>query len=155
MQDALTQQALLNYQSIVLQAQQEVANAIANYRYSKETVRILSQTVVDAKSATHLAVVRYRNGETDYTSVLDAQRNQLSVESDLVKTLGDIDLALCSLYRALGGGWQLRGDKDVISAQIKEEMAARTNWGGLLKPENHLPQALAKESSLEKTLPTW
>lgn len=155
MQDAVYQQALLNYQNVVLEAQKEVANAISNYLNYKKAASILRTTVVDAKAATHLAVVRYKNGETDYTSVLDAQRNQLSVESDLVQAEGDIALALSSLYRALGGGWQLRANHDVISEQIKTEMAARTNWGGLLKPANHLPSALVKESSLERVLPNW
>jgi outer membrane protein TolC len=40
---------------------------------------------------------------------------------------------LISLYRALGGGWQSREGEDFVRADIRETMAKRTNWGGLLE----------------------
>lgn len=155
MQDALFQQSLLNYQNTVLQAQQEVQNSIVQYLQAKNGYYILAQTVRSARESTRLALVKYQSGETSYTSVLDAQKEQLGIESSLVETKASIDIALASLFRALGGGWQLRGDSDVISDEIREQMAARTNWGGLLKPANHLPQLVSKQSAIKKIRPIW
>jgi outer membrane protein TolC len=155
MHDALFQQSLLNYQNTVLQAQQEVQNSIVQYLQAKNGYYILAQTVRSARESTRLALVKYQSGETSYTSVLDAQKEQLGIESSLVETKASIDIALASLFRALGGGWQLRGDSDVISDEIREQMAARTNWGGLLKPANHLPQLVSKQSAIKKIRPIW
>jgi hypothetical protein len=51
-----------------------------------------------------------------------------------VTTTGDVGLNLISLYKALGGGWEMRAGKDFVPARIKAEMKARTNWGDLLAP---------------------
>ena len=42
---------------------------------------------------------------------------------------------LVAIYKALGGGWELRKDKDFVAKDIKAEMAKRTNWGDMLEPE--------------------
>jgi len=39
------------------------------------------------------------------------------------------------VYRALGGGWELREDQDFIPVEVKEAMEERTDWGGLLSPD--------------------
>jgi hypothetical protein len=42
---------------------------------------------------------------------------------------------LVAVYKALGGGWQIRLGKDFVPQGTKEEMRKRTNWGGLLSEE--------------------
>ena len=49
-------------------------------------------------------------------------------------------LGLISVYRALGGGWELRGDQDVVSDEVKAEMERRTDWGRMLEIAQHLPK---------------
>jgi hypothetical protein len=39
------------------------------------------------------------------------------------------------MYKALGGGWEIREGQDFIPARLKEEMEKRTNWGNILSPE--------------------
>jgi len=39
-----------------------------------------------------------------------------------------------AIYRALGGGWQIREDGYFVTAATNREMRARTNWGDLLPP---------------------
>lgn len=142
--DALFQEALLSYENTVLKAQQEVQDTITQYIQLKNTLSILRRTNQSALQATHLAMVRYKNGETSYTSVLDALREQLQVQSSFTQAKGDINLALTGLFRSLGGGWQLRIGHDVLSSEIKEQMAKRTNWGNLLEPDQHLPLEIKK-----------
>ena len=40
---------------------------------------------------------------------------------------------MVGLYRALGGGWEIRKGHDAVPADIKQEMTGRTNWGSLIK----------------------
>jgi len=42
---------------------------------------------------------------------------------------------LISLYRALGGGWQVRESEAFVRADIRDAMAERTDWGRLLEEE--------------------
>ena len=50
-------------------------------------------------------------------------------------TRGEIALNLVDMYKALGGGWQIRAGKDFVPETTKEEMAERTDWGDILAPE--------------------
>ena len=83
--------------------------------------------------------MRYEQGQNDYTVVLTAQQQQLTIDNAAVTSEGSTILALISVYRALGGGWQIREGGDVISSNVKAEMARRTNWGKMLEPGWHLP----------------
>lgn len=154
-QDAVFQQSLLNYVNLVLKAQQEVQDNITAYIETKKAEQFLSQANTSATKSLKLALIRYKEGETDFTPVLNAEQQQLSVQTSLVNAQGDIPLALVALYRALGGGWEIRGGDDVVSQQIKTEMAARTNWGTLLKQPNHQPPVTRKQKIKELYLPKW
>ncbi len=53
-----------------------------------------------------------------------------------------VGLSLIALYKALGGGWQMRGGQVFVAEETQQEMQERTNWGSLL-PER--PDAPAEE----------
>jgi outer membrane protein TolC len=131
-QDAVFQQAVLSYQNTVLQAQQEVEDALASFLGSQESVVLLSEAAAAARRSVDLATIEYREGATDYTTVLTAEQNLLEQQDQLAATQGSVALGLVSLYQALGGGWQSREDEAFVRADIREAMAKRTNWGGLL-----------------------
>ncbi|MGL5742017.1 MAG: efflux transporter outer membrane subunit [Legionella sp.] len=154
-QDAVFQQSLLSYINLVLKAQQEVQNSIVAYVEAKKAEYYLTQANTAATKTLKLAIIRYIQGETDFTPVLNAEQQQLSVQTSLVNAQGDIPLALVSLYRAIGGGWEIRGMNDVVPQEIKAEMAARTNWGSLLKQQNHMAPQTKKEQMKELSLPNW
>ena len=42
---------------------------------------------------------------------------------------------LIAMYKALGGGWELREGHNFISEENRNAMEERTNWGDLLEPE--------------------
>ena len=79
-----------------------------------------------------LALIQYREGATDYTTVLTAQQALLEQQDRLAAGQGDVPQGLIAVYRALGGGWELREDQDFVPVEVKEEMEERTDWGGLL-----------------------
>jgi len=138
-QDAQFQQALLKYRNTVLTAQQEVENALATFANQQKALRSLNRAAKAARRSTELAMIQYREGQTDFTTVLAAEQEQLLVEDKATITRGNVVLGLISVYRALGGGWQIRNGHDVISSEVKAEMARRTDWGNMLEPSHHLP----------------
>lgn len=154
-QDAVFEQSLLKYQNTVLQAQQEVQDNITRYIEAQKAEQSLREANRSATESTRIALVRYREGETDYTTVVDILRQQLQVQTNLVNATGEVSQSLVALYRALGGGWQIRDDRDIVAEQIKEEMAARTNWGTLLDLPNHAPPHSPMQQFQQFYLPVW
>ena len=145
-QDAQFQQAVLHYQNTVLSAQREVEDGLAAFANEQRVVAMLQRAATSARRSTTLALIQYKGGQTDYTTVVSAEQNQLSVEDSLASNQGNVALGIISVYRALGGGWQIRAGHDVVSDEVKAEMARRTDWGRLLEPGRHLPaSATAKD----------
>ena len=71
--------------------------------------------------------------------MLTAQQALLNEQDNLANTLGDIARSLVGVYRALGGGWEIREGKDVVPESVKRVMAERTDWGRMLSPAVYLP----------------
>jgi len=154
-QDAMFQEKLLNYMNVILMAQQEVQDNMTRYIETKKSIKHYEEAVRAAMKATQLTLIQYREGETGYTSVLYAQQQQLYTQTALVNANAELPKALVGLYRALGGGWQIRRDHDFIPDVIKRDMAKRTYWGNLLIQKNHdVPETkLAQFKTLY--FPTW
>jgi NodT family efflux transporter outer membrane factor (OMF) lipoprotein len=140
-QDAKFQELLIEYQNTVLKAQREVEDGIATFIYSREQAQFLQQSVGAAEGALRIALLQYRQGIADFTTVLTAEQNLYQAQNNLVLATGGIALGLISTYRALGGGWQIRSGQDFVPAETQREMKERTNWGTLLTPELLRPQA--------------
>ncbi len=154
-QDAAFQRALLNYMNLVLKAQSEVQDNITMLIESKLARQSLIKANLAATKTLKLALIRYKEGETDFTPVLYAEQQQLRVQSSLINAEGDIPQAFVALYRSLGGGWEIRRGNDVIPDNIKREMAARTNWGDLLKPTEHQMPTTSQQWFKQLYLPKW
>lgn len=134
-EDAVFQELAVNYENTVLSAAQEVEDGMTAFLKSQNTVIFLADAVKAYRSAVDLSMIQYREGSVDYQRVIDTQQYLLRSEDQLTSTAGSVDLNLISLYKALGGGWELRKDKDFVPQNIKEEMERRTNWGNLLSPD--------------------
>ena len=154
-QDAVFEQSILNYQNIVLQAQQQVQDAITNYGQAQNAVSALSTAAQSAVQATNLAMIRYVDGATDYTTVLTVEQAQLQVQNSLAIAEGNVPQALVALYTGLGGGWQIAEGHDVVPDSIKTDMARRTNWGGLLAPANHAAPTTRAQQIKQTYVPNW
>ncbi|HTV45121.1 MAG TPA: efflux transporter outer membrane subunit [Stellaceae bacterium] len=131
-QDAKLQELLVDYQNTVLTAQQQVEDGLATYLQSRQQVDDLRASVAAANAALGLAFLQYRLGTRDFTTVLTAEQNLYTAQTDLATAKGNVATGLATVYRALGGGWQIRDDQEFVPAQTVEEMRARTNWGELL-----------------------
>lgn len=104
-QDAIQEQALVSYEQTLLTALEDVENALVAYATSREKEARRAQAAEAARNAASLASQMYQAGLTDFQSVLETQRTQLSAEDNLVSARSDILTAVIQLYKALGGGW--------------------------------------------------
>ena len=138
-QDARLQELLLTFQNTALTAQQEVEDSLIAFLRAQENAEYLALTAKSAKKTFDLATIQYRNGAVDFTTVLVAQQNLLTAQDSFASALGNIAGNLVGVYRALGGGWEISQGQDILSPEIKEVMARRTNWGKLLKPAAYTP----------------
>lgn len=154
-QDALFQQAILDYQNKVLKAQQEVQDNITQLIETQKSAGSLQTADQSAITSTRLSMIRYREGQSDFTPVLQSEIQELNVQLSLTNAQGEIPKALVALYRSLGGGWQIRNGNDIVSHTVKQEMAARTNWGQLLLQKNHEPTKSKQQQIKELFLPNW
>jgi outer membrane protein TolC len=134
-EDARYQQSLVAYRDAVIRAAQEVEDGLAGYLKSRESAVFAENAAAAARRSAELAFVQYREGAVDFQRVLDALRSQLEEESALAETRSDIATNLISLYKALGGGWELRQGQPVIPDDMRQEMEERTRWNDMLQTE--------------------
>jgi NodT family efflux transporter outer membrane factor (OMF) lipoprotein len=136
-EDARLQQLLVGYQDVVLRAAQEVEDGLTGYLKSQESAVFAANAVDGAQRAVDLAFVQYREGAVDFQRVLDAQRSLLEEQNTLARTRSSIATNLISLYKALGGGWEMRQGQPFIADSTRIEMEQRTNWGDLMSKPVH------------------
>lgn len=105
-QDARQEEALDAYEKTVLNALDEVEDALA--AYAKEQVRRGTLATAVASDRRELAIARklYANGLAPFINVLDAERSLYLAEDNLIQSDQAISLHLIALYKALGGGWE-------------------------------------------------
>ena len=103
---ALQEQALIQYESAVLKALEEVENVLVAYAKEQRRRESLSKATNAANRAVLLARDQYQAGLVDFNNVLIAQRSLLSFQNELAQSEGAVVSNLVRLYKALGGGWK-------------------------------------------------
>jgi len=100
----------LQYQATVLNALQEVSDALITREKSAAAAIQESHAVIAYKEAVKVSMERYRLGNSSYYEVLEQQQLLFPAEDSLVQTRLNQLLAVVQLYRSLGGGWQPEED---------------------------------------------
>ncbi len=144
-EDALLQQLIVNYEDTVLRAHQEVEDSMIGFLRKQQEAGFLMDSVKASQRSVDLSMLQYKEGLVDYQRVLDSQRFLTDQQDVWTATRGDAIVNLIAMYKALGGGWQIREGKDFVSKDNMEQMENRTNWGELLEPEALATPASAKE----------
>ena len=132
-QDARFQQLLANYENVVLNAAGEVKNAISSFLHSRVEATYRKQSAEAAQRSTDLSMLQYTEGVNRYQSVLDSTRSLASQQDAYAVTRGNIATSAIALYKALGGGWEVRLGNNLVPADVREQMQQRTDWGDLLE----------------------
>lgn len=135
-QDARFQQSVVNYQNTVLTAYQEVEDAMVAFGQSKRESTFRATSSAAAKRSVEISSIQYREGSVDFQRVIDSQRSLVVQQNRWAAARGDIALNLIAMYKALGGGWEIREGNSFISDEIRNEMEERTNWGDLLMTDD-------------------
>lgn len=107
---ARTEQLLSAYQLTVLQAFREVDDALIEIETYREEARARDTQVGAARSATRLSRARYDGGVTSYLEVLESERSLFRSELLASATRRAQMVAIISLYKALGGGWEFQAE---------------------------------------------
>lgn len=131
LQDATFQQLLVDYQNTVLQAQADVENAIIAYLKSQDQLGYYRLAAEAAQRSVDTSTTQYKDGLADFTSVIQTLNSLRSQQDILAVTKGSVATNLVQVYRALGGGWKVRGNTspvEFIPAATKEQMRNRTKY---------------------------
>jgi outer membrane protein, multidrug efflux system len=111
---AVQQEMVYQYQQTILTALKEVDNALIGLEKSKEIVVAGRKEVAALQDYLKLAWYRYYEGETQYLTVLDAQRKVFSAELALAGYIANQFQFLVDLYKSLGGGWVIQSDMQAV-----------------------------------------
>lgn len=103
------QEAAASFQRAVLQAFQEVDDALIAFHSEQTRTEALAAAVAANRRALDLATQRYGKGVSDFLEVLTAQRSLFAAEQQLVSSQSQASTNLVQLYKALGGGWEDAG----------------------------------------------
>jgi NodT family efflux transporter outer membrane factor (OMF) lipoprotein len=152
-QDARLQQLVVNYQRTVLNAAREAEDAMSEFIEGQVQAGYLADAVTASKRSVDISALQYGEGLTGYQRVLDAQRGLRIDQDALALVRGAVAISLVNMYKALGGGWQSRSGQEVVKPETQQEMAERTDWGGLLdKPQQ---EADATTEASDWGWPDW
>ncbi len=113
--------AAVEYRQTVLQAWNEVDNALQAYHDEQIHHEGLAKTVDDEKRALSLATSQYRAGLATYLSVLEAQEKLQEAQLDLAASDSAFATDMARLYNALGGGWsETLPDEEQVSQTVRQ-----------------------------------
>lgn len=113
--------AAVEYRQTVLQAWNEVDNALQAYHDEQIHHEGLAKTVDDEKRALLLATSQYRAGLATYLSVLEAQEKLQEAQLDLAASDSAFATDMARLYNALGGGWsETLPDEEQVSQTVRQ-----------------------------------
>jgi hypothetical protein len=74
----------------------------------QQRVASLAATAAATERALELELLNFEEGETDFGGVFVLQGDLAAKQDRLAAAQGDVVTSLVAVYRALGGGWQIR-----------------------------------------------
>lgn len=128
-QDARFQQLVYTYQNTVLQANAEAENALVGFLKAQQSVKYLTTSTNAADESLGLVRDQYNAGKTDFNRVLNVEQSLTQQQDQLAIAQGDVATNLVQLFKALGGGWQIRLGNS----------ATQRNPGAMAQPGNQAP----------------
>lgn len=105
--NAREEQAFLSYQQTVLEAVEDMENALSGYLNEFGRNASLQKAFLQNQKASELSKQQYKAGYTSLLDVLVSDRNALNAEADLAASDAKIRKDLVNIYAASGGGWQV------------------------------------------------
>jgi len=107
-QESRFQQLAVQYQDTVLRANAEAEDAIISFLKAQQQAQSLGQSADAARESVDLVMLQYREGKVDFGRVFINQEYLTQQQDQLAIAQGAVAQSLIQLYKALGGGWQIR-----------------------------------------------
>jgi NodT family efflux transporter outer membrane factor (OMF) lipoprotein len=102
---AAYEEAGANYQQVVLQSFEQVADSLRAIDHDAQTLQARTAAAEQAETTFNIASQRYTAGGISQLSLLDAQRQYLQTTLDRTTSAAARYTDSASLLQALGGGW--------------------------------------------------
>jgi NodT family efflux transporter outer membrane factor (OMF) lipoprotein len=118
LQDARTQELIATYQNRVLMAARETQTALRGFLRSQEQAADLARSSTAATTATKTEEKLYYDIKADVNRLFTLESTQVQQQDNLAVAQGNIALNLINVYRALGGGWEIREQDGHCRAQL-------------------------------------
>lgn len=107
-QNARQEQALAQYEKTVLSSFADVESSLVAYLREQESRRSFADSVEASRRAVEIANELYTQGLVDFLNVLVNQRALYQSQDQLAQSEQKVVTDLVAVYKALGGGWDLR-----------------------------------------------
>ncbi len=105
-QDARTEQAMIQYEQVVLGSFEDVESSLLQMVSEQQRYSALVRAVDASKRAVALAEDLYQTGNVDFRTVLDNQLILYNAEDQAVISHSLALTSMIALYKSLGGGWE-------------------------------------------------
>jgi len=115
-----------------------VDSSIVAYLRSHTQALYLDESVQAAERSVELSMVQYREGSTDFNQVLTTLTQRSEQQDALTSTQGTIASNLVEMYKVLGGGWQVDGNRaveDYVTVEDQQNLRTRTKYWDKVLPE--------------------
>jgi multidrug efflux system outer membrane protein len=109
-QKAFWDQTIAQYKATVVNAFRETSDALVAQQTLVAQRAALQDQVAALRESVDLSLSRYDGGRASYFEVLEAEQQLFPSEDQLAQTQRDQLVAVVNLYKALGGGWNLKDD---------------------------------------------
>jgi outer membrane protein TolC len=117
-QEATFQELVTVYQNTVLQANQQVEDGLVNFLQSQERTQLLAESAEAGQRAVIVALWQFKIGSTNFNQYAVIEQSLVTQEDQWAQSRGQIAQGLIQVYKALGGGWQLRLEPEASTPAV-------------------------------------
>jgi NodT family efflux transporter outer membrane factor (OMF) lipoprotein len=103
--DAQQKEAMANYQKTIIGALSDIEQSLTAYNEQEKFLQSTASEVEKDQRARAVALERYKQGQTSFLAVLDADRTLFAAQNRLTQAHADDTQDLIAVYKSLGGGW--------------------------------------------------
>lgn len=146
--EARREQALFNYQQVILIALREVEDALIALQKKREQLAAVNRRVDASRTYLEMAQMRYEEGYISFIEVLDAQRTLFDADTTQAEVQGEVFNSLVNLYKALGGGWVVEAE-DMALGEARRMPASESVSGPARNENNTMPSELPSKPDIE------
>ena len=108
LEELRAQELVERYKGAVLAANQEVEDALVAFLKSREQAKLLANSAAETKRSLDHLQIQFAEGKTEYSPIFVVQGFLTSIQDQQATAEGNVFINLIKVYKALGGGWQIR-----------------------------------------------